>query len=392
MGLKVGMLCDTYYPQVGGAEVHVQKLSWFLEGMGHKVELLTATPGPSVVQGQKVHRFPRLAGGGSQLVGQIPYAIHRVWNFASTQEILHAHYSYFLASISTFVARMQSKPCIVTLHGLGTLDSSVGRSMWRRVLRLTSLRLASTIVATSEEMATVATRFAKPSKIVVVPNGVDTAEFSIESCNTVIPRSSNKIVVLSMRRLNPKNGVQYLVESAPYIVKHFDNIEFWIVGSRRLEDYLKRRTEELGLTMFFRFFPEVPHTETKAYYAAADVVVFPSSAESTSLACLEAMSMQRAVVASSLSVYRDLLGENERGILVRLFDRETSDYNAPMTLEESRLVALARAIKQVAQDADLRRTLGSRAREYVKSNYDWRVIATKIGQVFMQTLLDSDSC
>ena len=125
---------------------------------------------------------------------------------------------------------------------------------------------------------------------------------------------------------------------------------------------------ELGVEANFRFIGIVPHAQTVAYYQKADLVVFPSSAEFTSLACLEAMSMQKAIVASNLEAYQDMLGDQERGLLVKLFDRIDWDYNAPMTLSPERIQALAEAILKLATDPALCRMLGERAHRFVVEN------------------------
>jgi len=185
-----------------------------------------------------------------------------------------------------------------------------------------------------------------------------------------------------VRRLNPKNGVQYLIEAIPYILKKFDRIEFWIMGRKILESYLKKRVKELSIEKFVKFIGLISNEKTKDYYNIADLVVFPSSAESTSIACLEAMSMKKAVVASSLEVYKKMLGNNERGILIRLFEREYSDYNAPLSLPDDRLKDLANAILTLSKDNDLRKKLGKRARKHVKEYYDWKLILGKILEIY----------
>jgi glycosyltransferase involved in cell wall biosynthesis len=177
--------------------------------------------------------------------------------------------------------------------------------------------------------------------------------------------------------------VQYLVEAAPAVVAETPHARFWISGEGKLESHIRQRVRELGMDPYFRFFGIVPHEETIDYYRRADIVAFPSSAESTSLACLEAMSLEKAIVASRLSAFRHMLGENgERGLLVSLFDREGSDYDAPLTLPADRIQALAEAIIQLAQNPTQRRKLGEAARQHAVQIYDWREIARKTAQLY----------
>jgi len=186
-----------------------------------------------------------------------------------------------------------------------------------------------------------------------------------------------------MRRLAPKNGVQYLVEAAPEVVAVVPGVRFWIAGEGKLEGYIRSRVTDLGLEGYFRFLGIVPHDQTPEFYRQADIAVFPSSAESTSLACLEAMCTEKAIVASSLTAYKELLGASgERGVLVPLFDRDESDYNAPLTLPRECIHSLAQAIIALAQDAGLRVRLGHAARRFAAERYDWSTIAAQTARVY----------
>jgi glycosyltransferase involved in cell wall biosynthesis len=221
-------------------------------------------------------------------------------------------------------------------------------------------------------MRSVALKFVPDEKVFIIPNGVDTSTFTPQ------PKIDPKeFVILSMRRLAPKNGVQYLVEASPAVVAALPQANFWVAGEGKLEATIRQRVAELGLEAHFRFIGMVPHAQTASYYQQADVVVFPSSAESTSLACLEAMAMEKAIVASNLTAYQDMLGDGQRGLQVKLFDRVESDYNAPATLSPERTQTLADAILRLANDASLRKELGSQARRFVIEQYDWSHIAAQ---------------
>jgi 1,4-alpha-glucan branching enzyme len=310
----------------------------------------------------------------------IPACLPRLMTFIRSVDYVHCHYSFLMAALGTLLSRLLGKRSAVTLHGLGTLDSSVGRSLLYLLYRWISLKLADTIIATSQEMRQVALCFAPDHKIAVIPNGVDTQAFSPSLSQR---SSSEELIILTMRRLAPKNGVQYLVEAAPAVMAAFPNARFWVAGEGKLESLIRKRVAELGLEAQFRFIGIVPHAQTPDYYRQAEIVVFPSSAESTSLACLEAMSCEKAIVASSLSAYQDMLGANgERGLLVALFDREASDYNAPLSLPPERIQALAQAIITLAQDPARRIQLGEAARRFAAAGYDWRQIASRTARVY----------
>ncbi len=422
--MKIGMLVDTYLPILGGAEVHVLELSRALRAQGDEVAICTAVPGiiqttPSPLPkgkggnngengdmralrtrispfspiGQErgevgigsdeefpTLRLPMLTGGGWRAVLAIPLALPRLAAFIREVDFVHCHYSFLMAALGTSLGRLLGKRTAVTLHGLGTLDSSVGRSALWRLYRLIALKLADGVIATSEEMKRVALRFTSADKIVVIPNGVDSRTFK-PAPKPETP--DGEVIILTMRRLAPKNGVQYLVEAASEVVAAVPGARFWVAGEGKLEGRIRMRVAELGLGEHFRFLGIVPHSQTPNIYRQADIAVFPSSAESTSLACLEAMCMEKAIVASSLAAYKELLGASgERGLLVPLFDREDSDYNAPLNLPPERIHALAQAIISLAKDATQRLRLGQAARSFAAGRYDWKVIAEETRRIY----------
>lgn len=378
--MKVGIVIDTYLPQIGGAEVHVKNLAHFLRE-NLEVRIFTNTPGENEVDGIKVFRNNHR---GIKII-KIFKDIVALSGFVKNSDVVHAHYTFYLSFLSGLLARLFNKPVVVTLHGLGTLDSSVKKSFFRKVFRYFSFKFANAIFATSEEMVEVARRYVPNDKIYLIPNGVDTEYFSPQSINT----TNSKFVVLSARRLNPKNGVQYLIEALPAIIKEIPNTEAQIMCKDKLEQYLRQRVSDLGIEKYVNFIGEIPNNRIRDLYSGADVVVFPSSAESTSIACLEAMSMGKAVVASALGVYQQMLGNNERGLLVKLFDRDSSDYDAPLTLSGDRIDRLSSAIISLAKNEKIKKEIGEKAREHVREIYDWNILINRIQKIYFSLLKNS---
>ena len=377
--LKIGMVVDTYLPVIGGAEIHVLELSKALQPLVQEIRVCTGSPAgiESIPDQFPVTRIPSLGYSGWKTWLKLPFALPALFRFIRSVDVVHCHYTFYVSMLVVGLGKLLGKRTAVTLHGLGTLDSSVRNSSVMRFFRWACFKWVDVVIATSEEMREVALRYVPDSRIRIITNGVDTNAFQPSSKN-----GDKEFAILTMRRLAPKNGVQYLVEAAPRVIAAIPNVVFLIAGEGKLESYIRQRVDELGIGANIRFIGLVPHSQTADYYRMADLVVFPSSAESTSLACLEAMSMEKPIVASNLEAYQDMLGDGQRGVLVNLFDRTASDYNAPLTLPSDRIQSLAEAIIQLASDSRLRMEIGARARRFVIDTYDWRQIASQVLQAY----------
>jgi glycosyltransferase involved in cell wall biosynthesis len=201
---------------------------------------------------------------------------------------------------------------------------------WRhRRYRRSSLVLADAVIATSSEFAELASAYCDPKKIIVIPNGVDTDDFN--ASRTAPASLSGKYhseqVILAVRRLVPKNGIQYLVQAAPRILKLCPEARFIIGGWGSQEEELKRLAE--GLELLHALISGgflIPKFRLSCAGESRGLPL-PWNPPATHL---EAMAMGKPG-GQPFSGLAELLGENGRGVLVD-FDSSGSSYHAPVTL------------------------------------------------------------
>lgn len=117
------------------------------------------------------------------------------------------------------------------------------------------------------------------------------------------------------------------------------------------------------MKLHFRF---VSTEELVALYRAADVVVYPYRAITTSGALATGLALGKAIVASDLPVFRELLTNGENAVLV---DPENT-------------AELAGALKDLTQNAGLRERLERKVREMNFGDQSWLSIAGKTMQVY----------
>ena len=102
----------------------------------------------------------------------------------------------------------------------------------------------------------------------------------------------------------------------------------------------------------------VPHAELGPLYERAAVVACPSQREGFGVVCAEAMAYGRPVVASAVGGLLDLVVDGETGLLVP--PRDVS--------------ALRSALERLLGDAELRRRLGTAARQRIQEHFAWPAV------------------
>lgn len=380
--MKITMVSETYLPMVGGTEIHVSKLSRYLLKKDAQIDIITNTiEGEDFDGGIHIYRY---RGGFSPLT--IIANFLQIKKISRNADVIHSHYSNRLSFLAGIYSFFSKKPLIVTLHGFGTLNEHFPflKRIFLDFIRWGSLKLSRKIISTSQEMFNLVSKFIPSAKLELIPNGVNTQEFSpfVDEDLKDKLKVKDKTIVMLIRRLIEKNGVQYLIEAAPDIIKRRDNVHFIIVGTGRLESYTKQRTKELNLENVITFVGRIENEQVKNYLSIADIVVFPSAAESSSIACLEAMSMGKAIIASRVGGYIDIIQDGFNGLFIELFDDSSSRYDAPLTLPEEKIRLLSDTIVKLIDNSELRRKLGDNARFFVLKEYDWGIITDKIFNIY----------
>ena len=378
--MKILMTSDTFLPSIGGAEIHVQNLIDELIKGGHEATLVT-------------NEIKRSDFDNSHSMVRIPWSRKGIWSLfgllwreSKDVDIIHCHYSYRLAAIASIVGKLRSIPVVVVLHGLGTLNIPNAEFVYRTIhsiYRYISLVFSTHIISTSDDLAKVARKYVSDKKISIILNGYDVEKFNT---NVSIPDSlrkqyENNRVILTVRRLVPKNGIHLLVEAIPLIVAKVPNIKYVMIGDGRMREYIEERISKLGVQKYVDILGAVENDQIPAYLKLADVVVFPSTAESSSIACAEAMGMGKNIVASRVGGLPELLGKNEeRGKLVCLVPWEGSNYDAPLSLEKERYQELANIISESILEPGTERVAA--ALRYAEQELSWEAIGKKTAMVY----------
>lgn len=164
-------------------------------------------------------------------------------------------------------------------------------------------------------------------------------------------KKSSKTQIVFLGRFDRRKGVTYLLDAYSNLSETVrDRVELTMCGKGPLFDEVKEKSESSNLNIAF---PGFVSDEAKAQYLAnADIAVFPStSGESFGIVLAEAMSAGAGVTLGGDNAgYRSVLGDFEQ----TLFD--------PKNINE-----FSEILTTFITDENLRRNIGNKQQDYVKS-------------------------
>jgi PEP-CTERM/exosortase A-associated glycosyltransferase len=298
-------------------------------------------------------------------------------------DIIHAHSSYTNGIAARYASERLGIPFIYELRTLwgeravveeGWSPTSIKyRTVWH--LELGVMRRANVLVPISRGIRdAIIERGIDPEKIVIVPNGVDTAVF--------VPRPADASLVLTLDlagcfvvgfigSLGRLEGISLLIEAFKEIHRREPRARLVIVGDGPERDRLAASAAEAGLSGVVRLTGLVPHDQILRYYSVMDVLVYPRidariNQTVTPLKPLEAMAMGKVCLASDVGGLKELV---EDGVTGLLFARDD-------------VRDLTEKILLLASDPDLRDRLSAQAQVVVRRDREWSVLVSRYADIY----------
>ncbi|HWV57795.1 MAG TPA: glycosyltransferase family 4 protein [Longimicrobiales bacterium] len=307
--MRVLQQCIYFPPEVGGLESHAYYLCRELVRLGDDVTMVTSrsipgAPAREEMDGIHVVRtwFP-----GKHPPGWVFHTLASTpayMRLARGADILHAQ-TFASAPPAMAARRRFGQPLVITLHTSHFLRLA-RNPLWRPVLRRI-IRAADWLLAASEEIRDVALGLYAHPRAEALTNGVDTDMFRPVAPSLEVVPGRRRLIV--PRRLFQKNGVEYLIRALPYLVRGLD-VDVVIVGDGPERTRLESLARELGVDGVVRFLGARPNTDMPGLLSWAEVAVFPSLMEATSVAALEAMSCGVPVAASRVGGLPEIVDED----------------------------------------------------------------------------------
>ncbi|MFZ1728669.1 MAG: glycosyltransferase family 4 protein [Bacteroidota bacterium] len=372
------MYSQVYRPNTGGIQTHVAKLSHALVRAGHEIRVVTCRLNNDLrlhetVDDLEIVRVPFLHIPKLQTLSYLINLSRVLKNTVRDWKPDVVHFHSFWPELRVVPPVGIQSRLVHTAHESLFLKMAADPNAQVKLQR--AYKHIRAVIGPSRELMEVASRYVQTGRpAVYIPNGVDASEF--QSRDRQIQRQRlgidpDTIMILCPRRLVPKNGLRYTIEAMPQVLRRHPESILVICGSGPEESELRLLASGVGVTERVIFAGDVPNREMPAWLSAADIVVFPSLMEATSIAALEAMACSVAVVATDVGGLPEIITNEETGLLV----------------PPRNPVELANAVSRLSDDPQLRQSLGIAARHRVLSSFTWDGIAQETVKVYRRVCM-----
>jgi len=214
--------------------------------------------------------------------------------------------------------------------------------------------------------------FAVPGeKINVIPHGpffYDLPENNNDGIRPMFGVEAGTVLVLWQGIIFPYKGIDLLLNAWKKVEANEANACLVIAGTGAPEllDQIRSQIGQLGLKRVHLHFRFITADELVSLYRVADVVVYPYRAITTSGALATGLALGKAIVASDLPVFRELLTNRENALLV---DPEDSN-------------ALGGTLLELIQDRVMRAQIAAKVKEMRFGDESWCSIARKTVMIY----------
>ncbi|MDP5097152.1 MAG: glycosyltransferase family 4 protein [Flavobacterium sp.] len=353
----------------GGIGTSIKNLAESLTALGHTVRIL--------VYGQKEEVVFEESGITIQLIKNVKIKglswyftrkkIQRIIDYLYQNKEIDIVEAPDWTGISSFI-QPNNCPLVIRLNGSDTyfchLDNRPVKWM-NRFHEKRALKNASGHISVSQFTADMTNKlFGLKIPFTIIPNGINPEKFQLD-----VDFKKDTDVVLYFGTLIRKKGLLELPLIFNEVIAQRPQTKLILVG-RDSSDVLtgQSSTWKMMQSLFTQaalqqvaYLGGVPYNEMRQYIATANVCVFPTFAEALPVSWLEAMAMQKAIVASSIGWGPEVITSNKDGVLIH-----------PKSHQE-----YANAIVQLLENQSQNTEFGKNAALKVAATFSNRIIAEK---------------
>jgi glycosyltransferase involved in cell wall biosynthesis len=400
--MKILFVVHGYKPayRIGGPILSVSALAEKLVEKGHEVTVFTtnsnqsedldiATDCAHIINGVEVWYFKRKQIGGkafsfityfAKSIGYlyVPELKKNLKRLLPDIDVVHTHLPFIYPTfIAGKLSKLYSKPLFY--HQRGVLDPerlnfrAFKKKWYIKLVERPIINNATTLIALSKYEVESFRAICSEQKVIhTIPNGINIGDYRIISTEReILGISSQAPVILFLGRIHPIKGADVLIEAFFLVNKVIPEAVLVMAGPDEfnLESRFKSIVRERGLTQKILFPGMVTGEFKKNLLARANIFALPSAGEGFSMAILEALASENAVIISPGCHFPEI-EENNAGLVVSI---DPSEW--------------AKALIKLISNPETMNTMGRNGRILVAKEYTWDKITDEMIKTYMEGIL-----
>lgn len=358
--MKIAILIDTWFPQIGGGQINAWEISKRIAGKNLNIDIITRNCGRDNLTYPKNLKLVKLGKRQSpnSIISKLKFVVDSFFYLNKKDYgLIHAH--AFLPGITAKILMIFKKtPAIYTVHGtsIGTgLNSALVEAIEN--ILLTQIKYDKEISVSRDFLKLKNTN----KNVIYIPNGVDTNKIE----NVKVSSKNVFPALLFVGRLHKQKNLKSLFEAIPALIKNWPNLKLYIVGKGEQKTELQNLLKTLNLQRHIVFLGEKKGTELYELYKASDLFILPSIYEGQPIVLFEAWAAKLTPVVSATGDIPYLIKEGKNGFMIK-------GSTNPEQITKSIKKALQSNLSQISANGY----------NFVKKNYSWEKSANKTKEIY----------
>lgn len=330
--MRIGLVTDTYIPNINGVVSSIVTLQKELEAMGHEVFVITNHKSMRTAREGNILRL-----AGVELKWLYGYTLSTPYHNSARDEIakmnldvMHIHTEFGVGMFGRACAKQLNIPVVTTYHTMwedythyiNMLDLNEVDKVSKKLVGSLSKQIsnnAQAVISPSEKTKEALIGYGVKTPIYVIPTGLNLSAFYPREKDDEIMKlrhaygiEDDEKLVVFVGRIAPEKSIDMVIDAFQYISD--EKIRLMIVGGGPQLEELKKHAESLGLKNIV-FTDKVMREEVANYYACADCFISASTSETQGMTYIEALACGLVVFARYDEVTNDLIKEDQNGYL-----------------------------------------------------------------------------
>jgi len=268
-------------------------------------------------------------------------------------------------------------PYVVHLHGSSFTfkkycqEKIIAEDKLQRYLEGAVIKRANAITSPSEFLKKeISWEFKiEPDKIKVIPYPIDQKLLLIKKKEIKDPK-----IIFYAGRLEERKGIHILLEAIPLVTAKEPAVKFLFFGSegdKNIREKIKTCLNNSNLAAKVEFYPFTPKNKLLNYLAEADICVVPSLWDNSPNVIYEAMAAGKAVVATAVGGIKELIVDNQTGVLFSSYNSKT----------------LAEKIIELLSNKEKREKISAKAKEEAARRFNAELVTQERLKIYQHIFL-----